>query len=53
MILLAVPLLDRGHVHRGAGLVDDAGAVVELDVGAVAPDATCVEDSVKLKTLDP
>ena len=39
MILFTVPPLDRRHVHGGAGFVDDAGAVLELDVGAVAPDA--------------
>jgi hypothetical protein len=38
VVLLTVPLLNGVHVHRGARLVHDAVAVLELDVRAVAPD---------------
>ena len=48
MILLTVPPLDRRHVHGGAGFVDDAGAVLELDVGAVAPDAAIGKNDLSL-----
>ena len=38
MILLAVPLLDGGHVHGGTSLIDDAATVLKLDVRSVVPD---------------
>ncbi len=39
MVLFAVPFLDGRHVHGGAGLVDQARAILKFHVSPVAPDA--------------